>query len=126
MASSLPGTPYTVSVLVVAQFTIRYLLCIALREDGFVVHEASSEEEGYKQLIAQQPDIVLLELSSEKKSLKFVRQIRKKSHVALMLMSAYRDEAIHAAALESGADDLVPLPLNMVDLLARLRAVLRR
>src|SRR6266545_1974259 len=88
----IPMTParltYTISVLVVARYTIRYLLCIALREHGYVVHEAGSDKEGLHLFDMHNPHAVIFEPLSEQDALRFIKELRQKSQAPLMLMSA--------------------------------------
>lgn len=126
MAISPMRIAYTISILVVARYTIRYLLCIALRDYGYVVYEAGTEEDGLGQLQTNQPDLVILELTSERDALKFIKEFRQRTPIPLVVMSTNDEDRVKAAALDTGADDYVSNALSNVELLARLRAILRR
>lgn len=56
----------------------------------------------------------------------FLRRLRRESEAGVIMLSRWDDEAIKLAALESGADDCLTRPCNRLELLARMRAVLRR
>ena len=56
----------------------------------------------------------------------FLRRLRRESNVPVIVLGRRDDEEIKLAALESGADDYVTWPYNRLELLARMRAVLRR
>lgn len=126
----IPMTParlaYTISVLVVARYTIRYLLCIALREHGYIVHEAGSDRDGLHLFDRHNPHVVIFEPTTETDALRFIKDLRQKSQAPLMVMSASSNVELRAAALDQGADDFIPASLNTVEVLARLRAIMRR
>ncbi len=117
---------YTISVLVVARYTIRYLLCIALREHGYVVHEAGSDRDGLHLFDQLNPQLVIFEPTTEQDALRFIRELRQKSQAPLMLMSGSSNVELRASALDHGADDFIPASLHTVEVLARLRALMRR
>src|SRR6201999_4256606 len=78
-------------------------------------------------LEAEQPDMVLLDLMlPEADGFELCRQIRERSPVAIIVVSARGGERDKGTALHMGADDYLPKPFGIEELLARIRATLRR
>ena len=117
---------YAVWILVIARWTIRYELCSALRECGYIVHEANADRDAIRQLETRPIDLFIVELTVEGEALSLVRRIRTQTQMPLLMISEIMDEQVSTTALDAGADDYVAIPLNMVDSLARVRALLRR
>jgi two-component system response regulator RegX3 len=102
-------------------------LTIGLRREGFEVTVARHGVEALESFDAHPPDIVLLDLWLPKKSgIDVCREIRAKSSVPIIIVSARSSETDMVVGLEVGADDYVTKPFGMRELLARIRAVLRR
>ena len=94
---------------------------------GYEVLTASSGEEALNQLSKQVPDLVILDLAMpEMSGLEVCRRVREFSSVPIIVLSAKGSESDKVAALDLGADDYVTKPFGMDELLARVRAVLRR
>src|SRR2546425_1139912 len=94
---------------------------------GYEVITASSGEDALNQLSKQVPDLVILDLvMPEMSGLDVCRRVREFSSVPIIVLSAKGSEADKVAALDLGADDYVTKPFGMDELLARVRAVLRR
>lgn len=94
---------------------------------GYEVITASSGEEALDQLSKQVPDLVILDLvMPEISGLEVCRRVREFSSVPIIVLSAKGSESDKVAALDLGADDYVTKPFGMDELLARVRAVLRR
>ena len=106
---------------------LRVMLGYALRQEGFVVEEASTGEDALDMLRHQEPDIVLLDvLMPGIGGVETCRRIRERSTVPIIMLTALgRDEDI-VAGLEAGADDYCTKPVSLVQLVARIRAQLRR
>ena len=106
---------------------LRVMLGYALRQDGFVVEEASSGEDALEILRREQPDVVLLDvLMPGIGGVETCRRIREQSSVPIIMLTALgRDEDV-VAGLEAGADDYCTKPLSLVQLVARIKAQLRR
>ena len=117
---------YAVCILVIARWTIRYELCSALRECGYIVREASTDRDAIRQLETRPIDLFIVELTVEGEALSLVRRIRTQTQMPLLMISEIMDEQVSTTTLDAGADDYVSIPLNMVDTLARVRALLRR
>jgi two-component system KDP operon response regulator KdpE len=94
---------------------------------GYEVLTASTAEEALNQLSKQVPDLVILDLAMpEMSGLEVCRRVREFSSVPIIVLSAKGSESDKVAALDLGADDYVTKPFGMDELLARVRAVLRR
>jgi len=106
---------------------IRRLLKTGLGLAGFAVAEAENAAEGLRQAMAVMPDLVLLDLGlPDRDGLDLLRQIRDWSEMPIIVVSVRAREAEKVAALEAGADDYVTKPFGMAELVARIRAGLRR
>jgi DNA-binding response OmpR family regulator len=106
---------------------LRVMLGYALRQDNFQVEEASSGEEALEMLEQQQPDVILLDvLMPGMGGVETCRRIREQSSTPIIMLTALgRDEDV-VAGLEAGADDYCTKPVSLVQLVARIRAQLRR
>jgi two-component system KDP operon response regulator KdpE len=94
---------------------------------GYEVLTASTAEDALNQLSRQVPDLVILDLAMpEMSGLEVCRRVREFSSVPIIVLSAKGSESDKVAALDLGADDYVTKPFGMDELLARVRAVLRR
>ena len=106
---------------------MRTLILRVLKENGY---EGTSARDGREMaaLLAARPfDLVLLDVMLPGRSgLDLCRDIRKTSAVPIIMVSARGDEIDRVVGLEVGADDYVPKPFGAKELLARIRAVLRR
>jgi two-component system KDP operon response regulator KdpE len=106
---------------------IRKFLHIALEAHGFVVSEAVSGAEGIAKCATESPDLVILDLGlPDHDGKEVVRRIREWSEVAILVLSVRQSEAEKVAALDAGANDYVVKPFGIAELLARVRALLRR
>jgi two-component system KDP operon response regulator KdpE len=94
---------------------------------GYEVITALSGEEALDQIRKQMPDLIILDLAMPGMSgLEVCRQVRELASVPIIVLSAKGSESDKIAALDQGADDYVTKPFAMGELLARVRAVLRR
>jgi two-component system KDP operon response regulator KdpE len=106
---------------------IRRFLRAALAAEDYQFHEALTAEEGIAQAAARQPDLVLLDLGlPDRDGLDVIRGIRLWSQMPIVVLSARGQEKDKIAALDLGADDYVAKPFAVGELLARIRAALRR
>ena len=106
---------------------IREVLRIALRRDGFEVEEAANGIEAVRAVAARPPDAVVLDiLMPEMDGTEACRAIRKTSSVPIVFLSSKDDEIDRVLGLEMGGDDYVTKPFSPRELVARIRAVLRR
>jgi two-component system, OmpR family, KDP operon response regulator KdpE len=98
-----------------------------LRGAGYDVSTAATGEEALAAAAIQLPEAVILDLVlPDRSGTDVARELRKWSAVPILVLSAVGDEREKVAALDAGADDYVTKPFGMDELLARLRAALRR
>lgn len=106
---------------------VRRVLRTALAAAGYTVFEAPNGEEGLNTLRATPPDIVLLDVNMPgMNGLETCREIRRTSDVPIVMLTVRNAERDKVMALDAGADDYVVKPFGMQELLARIRAALRR
>ncbi|HVF84983.1 MAG TPA: response regulator transcription factor [Abditibacteriaceae bacterium] len=106
---------------------IRRALRIGLERNGYAVTLARAGEEGLDLAAAQPPDIVILDLAMPGiEGLEVCRQLRAWSKTPVIVLSVREHETDKVAALDAGADDYLTKPFSLEELLARMRAVLRR
>ncbi|NBU38609.1 MAG: DNA-binding response regulator [Actinobacteria bacterium] len=106
---------------------LRRTLAANLNARGYDVDVAETGERALEIARATTPDVVLLDLGLPGMSgLEVIRSLRRWSNVPIVVLSARDDEPDKIAALDAGADDYVSKPFGMGELLARLRAALRR
>lgn len=102
-------------------------LNIGLVREGFTVHVAVDGVDALDKFDAVSPDLVLLDVMLPRLSgIEVCRQIRKKSRVPIIMVTAKSAEIDTVVGLEVGADDYVTKPYRIRELAARMRAVLRR
>ncbi|HVX21297.1 MAG TPA: response regulator transcription factor [Acidimicrobiales bacterium] len=105
----------------------RDALSVALDQEGFAVTAVSTFKDGLHSFVADPPDIVLLDvLLPDGSGLELCRQMSELAPIPVMLTSALSDEVEVVLGLELGASDYVTKPYRLGELVARMRAVLRR
>jgi two-component system KDP operon response regulator KdpE len=98
-----------------------------LRGAGYDVETAATAEEALAAAAIRPPEAVILDLIlPDRNGTEVTRELRRWSAVPILVLSAVGDEREKVAALDAGADDYVTKPFGMAELLARLRAALRR
>jgi two-component system, OmpR family, KDP operon response regulator KdpE len=106
---------------------IRRFLRATLEAEGYQFHEALTAAEGIAQASSRQPDLVLLDLGlPDRNGLEVIREIRGWSQMPILVVSARGQERDKIEALDLGADDYVAKPFAVGELLARMRAAMRR
>ena len=106
---------------------IRRFLHSALSSEEFTLHEAASGHNGLSAAAALRPDLVLLDLGlPDLDGIEVVRRLREWSQVPVIVLSVREREDDKIAALDAGADDYLTKPFGVGELLARIRAALRR
>ena len=103
------------------------LLVYNLRKSGYEPLVASGGNEALKVARQSQPDLILLDLMlPEMDGLDVCRELRKTNNVPVIMITARGEEIDRVVGLELGADDYVSKPFSVRELLARIKAVLRR
>ena len=106
---------------------LRQSLKYILEIEGFKVYEASSGTKALQLFKEKNPDALLLDLMIPEVSGEEVcRAIRKRSKVPIIMLTAKIDEHSKISGLEMGADDYITKPFSTPELIARLKAVMRR
>jgi DNA-binding response OmpR family regulator len=106
---------------------LRTLTTRALQENGFTVRPCGSAPEMWQALKIGPADLVLLDIMLPGTSgLDLARALRRESDVPIIFISARGSETDRVVGLELGADDYLPKPFSTRELIARVRAVLRR
>lgn len=106
---------------------IRAVLRVLLEAENYRVIEAADGTRGEIDARTHKPDLLLVDLGlPDQDGLDVIRQVRKWSPVPIVVLSARMMEAQKVAALDAGADDYVAKPFSAPELLARVRAGLRR
>jgi len=99
----------------------------ALEAAGFAVQSALSARSALDSIQLWTPDVVITDLAMpEMDGIELCRKVREFSRVPIIVLSVKGDEQAKVQALDSGADDYVTKPFGMSELLARVRALLRR
>ena len=116
------------SILVVDdERTLRETLAESLEEEGYVVFQAADGREAVEAFRRHHPDLILLDLMlPELSGIEVCRIIRAESGVPILMLTAKSAEIDKVVGLELGADDYVTKPFSFRELLARVRALLRR
>ncbi len=114
-------------LLVEDEATLRDTLALNLRSEGYEVTTAGDGLSGLRLAREQTPDLVILDLMlPELDGLSLCRMLRRDSSVPIIMLTARGTEIDKIAGLETGADDYVVKPFSLGELLARVRANLRR
>jgi two-component system KDP operon response regulator KdpE len=106
---------------------IRRIMRTTLIGAGYEVDDAKTGEEGLEKVREFRPDLVLLDINMPGiGGLAACRAIRADTNIAVIMLTVRNSEADKVAALDAGADDFVTKPFSTPELLARIRAALRR
>jgi two-component system KDP operon response regulator KdpE len=119
--------PAPVAILVEDEAQIRRFVRTALEAEGWTVHETETMKKGLVDAGARKPDLVVLDLGlPDGDGVDFIRQLRGWSTVPVIVLSARVEETDKIEALDAGADDYLTKPFGVRELLARVRAAVRR
>jgi len=119
--------PLVTIVVVEDENNIRRFIKLALESQGFQVFEADSLQRGLIEAGTRRPDLVVLDLGlPDGDGVDFIRDLRTWSEIPVIVLSARSAETDKVTALDSGADDYLTKPFGTAELLARVRAQLRR
>ncbi|MFA5083526.1 MAG: two-component system response regulator KdpE [Hydrogenophilaceae bacterium] len=106
---------------------IRRFVRTGLEAEGCHVFEAATAERGLIEAGTRKPDLVVLDLGlPDRDGVDVVRDLRGWTGVPILILSARTDETDKVSALDAGADDYLTKPFSLAELLARVRALLRR
>jgi two-component system KDP operon response regulator KdpE len=106
---------------------IRRFVRSALEAEGWQVFEADTVQKGLTEACTRKPDLLVLDLGlPDSDGLHLIRDVRGWSGVPIIVLSARNGEGDKIAALDAGADDYLTKPFGIGELLARVRANLRR
>ena len=114
-------------LIVEDEASIRELLRLYLEREGYTVLEAENGVEGIKKWKSDKPDMLLLDVMMPvMDGWAVCREIRAESDVPIIMLTAKGETADRVSGLEMGADDYIVKPLEMPEVIARVRAVFRR
>lgn len=109
------------------ELSIRRLLQVLLEGAGHTIIPAEDASHGLHSLAVEKPDLLILDLGlPDMDGLEALRRLREWTAVPVLVLSARSDPADKVKALDLGADDYLTKPFDSTELLARLRALLRR
>lgn len=114
-------------LIVEDEANIRELLRLYLEREGYTVIEAENGVEGIKMWKSEKPDMLLLDVMMPvMDGWAVCKEIRAESDVPIIMLTAKGETADRVSGLEMGADDYIVKPLEMPEVIARVRAVFRR
>jgi two-component system, OmpR family, response regulator len=127
MIPTVSSDPVLTALLVEDDARLAALTREYLETHGVVVTVASDGRRGLAEALGRRYDVVLLDLMlPEKHGLEVCRELRSRSDVPIVVLTARGEEADRVMGLELGADDYLAKPFSPRELLARIRAVVRR
>ena len=119
--------PSPVVIVVEDEPKIRRFIKMSLEAEGCQVYEADSVKRGLIEAGTRQPDMAVLDLGlPDGDGVDFIRDLRTWSDIPIIVLSARTTETDKVGALDAGADDYLTKPFGAAELLARVRAQLRR
>jgi two-component system KDP operon response regulator KdpE len=119
--------PTPIALLVEDEPQIRRFVRAALESEGWQIFEAPTMQRGLIDCGTRKPNLVILDLGlPDGDGVDFILDVRKWSRVPIIVLSARVNEADKIKALDAGADDYLSKPFGVGELLARVRATLRR
>src|SRR4051794_38178191 len=122
-----PGMAARTILVVEDEDSIALPLAAALEREGYATRITGSASEAIALAAELQPDLLLLDVMlSDGSGLDVCREVRRHSAVPIIMLTARGDETDRVVGLELGADDYVVKPFSARELVARIRAVLRR
>ncbi len=114
-------------LLVDDEKTLVKALKFNLEKEGFLVEEAYNGEEALEKAFEVNPDIIILDLMLPGlDGFEVCREIRKKEEIPIIMLTAKGEDIDKVLGLELGADDYMTKPFNPRELVARMKAILRR
>jgi two-component system KDP operon response regulator KdpE len=120
-------SPKPVVIVVEDEAQIRRFVRLALEAEDCIVHEVETLQRGLIEAGTRHPDLVILDLGlPDGDGVDFIRDLRNWSEIPVIVLSARSEEADKVMALDAGADDYLTKPFGTAELVARVRAHLRR
>jgi two-component system KDP operon response regulator KdpE len=114
-------------VLIEDEKQIRRFVKAALEAEGITVHEADTGQRGLIEAATRKPDLIIVDLGlPDTDGLEVIRELRGWTELPVIVLSARSQESEKVAALDAGADDYLSKPFGVSELMARIRAHLRR
>ncbi|MGG1944427.1 two-component system response regulator KdpE [Trinickia sp. NRRL B-1857] len=114
-------------VLIEDERQIRRFVRASLEAEGMHVHDAETGKSGLTEAATRKPDLVIVDLGlPDANGIDVIRELRAWADIPVIVLSARTQEAEKVAALDAGADDYLTKPFGVPELLARIRAHLRR
>lgn len=121
------SNPNPTIIVVEDEANLRRFVRLALEAEGCDVFEADSVKRGLIETGTRKPDLLVLDLGlPDGDGIDLIRELRTWSEIPIIVLSARTAEAEKVAALDAGADDYLTKPFGSAELLARVRAHLRR
>ena len=107
--------------------SLLFTLAHSLKREGYTVFTANRGDDGLKVAREHHPDLILLDVMLPGiDGIQVCRLLRRDSDVPIIMLTALGGESDRVAGLDTGADDYMPKPFGMRELMARVRALLRR
>lgn len=110
--------------------SIREMIAVALEMAGYECLEASNSREGYEIIVDNRPDLILVDwMMPNGSGIELIRRLKKDTltaEIPVIMLTAKSEESNKIQGLEMGADDYITKPFSPKELVARLKAVLRR
>ncbi|RKZ41327.1 MAG: phosphate regulon transcriptional regulatory protein PhoB [Gammaproteobacteria bacterium] len=109
---------------------IRKMVCFALKNASYETSEAENSEQVQRLLVDKQPDLIIVDwMLPDLSGIKLIRKIRQREihlQTPIIMLTARSDEEDKVSGLDAGADDYMTKPVSIRELLARIKALLRR
>lgn len=114
-------------IVVDDELNILELVKLYLEREGFKVEAVSTGSDALSRLSIFNPDLIVLDLMlPDMDGFEICRQVRKKNNVPIIMLTARKDDIDKIVGLEMGADDYLTKPFNPRELVARVKAIIRR